>query len=320
MEGSWDLAQYVIRRALLVIPTVLLSSLLIFMLMRALPGDPATLQLGDQGGRAEAAKLREQLGLDKPLYLQYFIWLSHVARGDLGNSLRSRQPVVDDLKRAIPVSAELAIGGLAVAWLTALPLGIAAATHRAGWIDYLSRIIAVAGLSIPGFVVGTLVVLFLALWFHWLPPTGYVPFYKDPWTNVQQFIFPAIVVGYRSAALLSRMVRSSLLDVLGQDYMRTAKAKGLGGWIVIRRHAMKNSLIPAVTLMGAQVGALLAGAVITESIFSLPGVGRLFINAVNGRDYTLIQAVMLFIAVVVTVCNLLVDLSYGLLDPRIRYS
>ena len=314
------MTQYVIRRVLLVIPTVLLSSLLIFLLMRAIPGDPATLQIGDQGGRAEVDALREQLGLDKPIIQQYFVWLSHVSRGDLGDSLHSRQPVINDLKRAIPVSAELAIGGLAVAWFTAIPLGIIAATNRAGWLDYMSRTIAVAGLSIPSFVVGTLVVLFLALWFGWLPPTGYVPFYENPWVNIQQFFFPAIVVGYRSSALLSRMVRSSLLDVLGQDYMRTAVAKGLGGWVMIRRHAMKNSLIPAVTLMGAQVGALLAGAVITETIFSLPGVGRLFINAVSGRDYTLIQAIMLFIALVVAFCNLLVDLSYGLLDPRIRYS
>ena len=314
------MTQYVIRRVLLVIPTVLLSSLLIFLLMRAIPGDPATLQIGDQGGRAEVDALREQLGLDKPIIQQYFVWLSHVSRGDLGDSLHSRQPVINDLKRAIPVSAELAIGGLAVAWFTAIPLGIIAATNRAGWLDYMSRTIAVAGLSIPSFVVGTLVVLFLALWFGWLPPTGYVPFYENPGVNIQQFFFPAIVVGYRSSALLSRMVRSSLLDVLGQDYMRTAVAKGLGGWVMIRRHAMKNSLIPAVTLMGAQVGALLAGAVITETIFSLPGVGRLFINAVSGRDYTLIQAIMLFIALVVAFCNLLVDLSYGLLDPRIRYS
>jgi peptide/nickel transport system permease protein len=217
------------------------------------------------------------------------------------------------------VSAELTIGGLVIAWFTAIPLGIIAAMNRARPLDYLSRTIAVAGLSIPSFVVGTLIVLFLALWFGWLPPTGYVPFYENPWTNVQQFFFPAIVVGYRSSALLSRMVRSSLLDVLGQDYIRTAVAKGLGGWTMIRRHAMKNSLIPAVTLMGAQVGSLLAGAVITETIFSLPGVGRLFINAVGSRDYTLIQAIMLFVALVVAVCNLLVDLSYGLLDPRIRY-
>ena len=314
------MTQYVIRRVLLVIPTILLSSLLIFLLMRAIPGDPATLQIGDQGGRAEVDALREQLGLDKPIAQQYFVWLGDVIRGDLGDSLHSRQPVLDDLKRAIPVSAELAIGGLAVAWFAAIPLGIVAATNRGRWIDYVTRVVAVAGLSIPGFVVGTLVVLFLALWFKWLPPTGYVPFYEDPWTNIQQFFFPAIVVGYRSSALLSRMVRSTLLDVLGQDYMRTAKAKGLGGWVMIRRHAMKNSLIPTVTLMGAQVGGLLAGAVITETIFSLPGVGRLFINAVGGRDYTLIQAIMLFIALVVAFCNLLVDLSYGLLDPRIRYS
>ncbi len=314
------MTQYVARRFLLVIPTVLLSSLLIFLLMRAIPGDPATLQVGDQGGRAEVDALREQLGLDKPVVQQYFVWLSHVVRGDLGDSLHTRQPVLDDLKRAIPVSFELAVGGLAVAWFAALPLGIIAATTRGRWPDFVSRIIAIAGLSIPGFVVGTLVILFLSVWFGWLPPTGYVPIYEDPARNLLQFAFPAVVVGYRSSALLSRMVRSSLLDVLSQDYMRTAAAKGLSRRAMVYHHAMKNSLIPVVTLMGAQVGGLLAGSVITETIFTLPGVGRLFISAVSGRDYTLIQAIMLFIALVVTFSNLLVDLSYGLLDPRIRYS
>ena len=277
--------------------------------MRAVPGDPATLQVGDQGGRAEVDALREQLGLDRPILTQYFVWLSDVARGDLGNSLHSRQPVIGDLKRAIPVSLELAVGGLAIAWLVALPLGTVAATNRGRGVDYAARVVAVAGLSIPGFVLGTLTILCLSLWFKWLPPVGYVPIYEDPWTNVQQFFFPALVIGYRSSALVSRMVRSSLLEVLGQDYMRTAAAKGLSARAMIFNHAMKNSLIPVVTLMGAQVGALLAGAVITETIFSLPGVGRLFIDSVSGRDYTMIQAIMLFVALVVTFSNLVVDLE-----------
>lgn len=311
---------YIARRLTLVIPTIVLASLLIFVLMRTIPGDPASLQIGDEAGREQVEALRRQLGLDKPVYQQYFTWAWGVVRGDLGNSLRSQQPVRDDLLRAVPVSAELAIGGIVVAIATALPLGTLAATHRGRHIDYVARIIAVAGLSVPSFVFGTLVVLFLALWAGWLPPVGYVAVYNDPWVNFQQFVFPALVVGYRSSALTTRMVRSSLLEVLNQDYVRTAVAKGLDQRVVVVRHALRNSLIPVVTLVGSQVGALLAGAVVTETIFSLPGVGRLFINAVSDRDYTMVQAILLFVALVVTTANLVVDLAYGLLDPRIRYS
>lgn len=311
---------YIVRRLALVIPTLFLASILIFALMRMVPGDPASLQIGDEAGQEQVEALRRQLGLDEPAYRQYFAWAWGVVRGDLGNSLRSQQPVVDELARAIPVSAQLALWGLAVAIVTAIPLGTFAATNRGRQIDFGARIIAVAGLSIPSFVFGTLVVLFLALWAGWLPPVGYVPIYVDPWVNFQQFVFPALVLGYRSSALTTRMVRSSLLEVLSQDYVRTAMAKGLAQRVVIVRHALRNSLIPVVTLIGSQLGLLLGGAVVTETIFSLPGVGRLFINAVTDRDYTMVQAILLFIAVAVSLANLVVDVTYGILDPRIRYS
>lgn len=311
---------YIARRLTLVLPTIVLASILIFVIMRTIPGDPASLQIGDESGREQVEALRRQLGLDKPIYQQYFTWAWGVVRGDLGNSLRSQQPVVDGLLRAIPVSAQLATGGVVIAVVTAIPLGTLAATNRGRSFDYVARIIAVAGLSIPSFVLGTLIVLGLALWFGWLPPVGYVPFYEDPWVNFQQFIFPALVIGYRSSALTTRMVRSSLLEVLNQDYVRTAKAKGLTYRTVVIRHSLRNSMIPVVTLIGSQVGALLAGAVVAETIFSLPGVGRLFINAVADRDYTMVQAILLFVALVVTLVNLIVDLAYGVLDPRIRYS
>jgi peptide/nickel transport system permease protein len=311
---------YIARRLTLVIPTVVLASILIFVIMRTIPGDPASLQIGDESGQEQVEALRRQLGLDKPIWQQYFTWAWGVLRGDLGNSLRSQQPVLDDLLRAIPVSAQLASGAVVIAVLTAIPLGTLAATNRGRTFDYVARIIAVAGLSIPSFVLGTLIVLGLAVWTGWLPPVGYVPFYKDPWVNFQQFIFPALVIGYRSSALTTRMVRSSLLEVLNQDYVRTAKAKGLAYRTVVMRHSLRNSMIPVVTLIGSQVGALLAGAVVAETIFSLPGVGRLFINAVADRDYTMVQAILLFIALVVTLVNLIVDLAYGVLDPRIRYS
>jgi len=311
---------YAIRRSLLAVPTLILVSVIVFVMMRSIPGDPASLQIGDNSSREQVQALREQLGLDKPVYQQYFVWVSGVLRGDFGNSLRSRQPVIDDLVHAIPVSAELAVVGMVFAIIVAIPLGILAATQRGQFIDYVARVIAVAGLSIPSFILGTLVVLCLALWFGWLPPPGFTPFYKEPWTNVQQFFFPALVVGYRSSALTTRMIRSELLEVLNHDYVRTAVAKGLSGRAVVVNHALRNALIPVVTLIGTQVGTLLAGAVITETIFSLPGVGHLFIVAVSERDYTLVQVIVLFVAVVVTLCNLLVDLLYGFLDPKIRYS
>jgi peptide/nickel transport system permease protein len=313
------MTKYIVRRLVLLVPTVVLVTLLVFLLMRAMPGDAASLQIGDTASREQIEALRKQLGLDRPVYQQYFVWMAGVLQGDFGNSHRSQEPVIHELLHAIPVSAELAIGGVLTAVAVALPLGTLAATNRARPIDYLARLVALAGLSIPSFVLGTLVVLFLALWFGWLPPTGYVPIYVDPVTNVQQFVFPALVVGYRSSALMTRMVRSSLLEVLQQDYIRTAMSKGLAWRTVVTRHALRNALIPVVTLIGTQVGALLSGAVVTEMIFSLPGVGRLFIHAVTERDYAMVQVVILFIALVVSLSNLVVDLMYSLVDPRVRY-
>ena len=313
------MTKYIARRLALLVPTVILVTVIVFTLMRAMPGDAASLQIGDSASREQIEMLRRQLGLDRPLYQQYFVWAAGVLTGDFGKSHRSQQPVINELVDAIPVSAELAILGVITAVAVALPLGTLAATNRARHIDYVARLVALAGLSIPSFVLGTLVVLFLALWFGWLPPTGYVPLYVDPFTNVQQFVFPALVVGYRSSALMTRMVRSSLLDVLQQDYIRTAMSKGLSWPVVVTRHALRNALIPVVTLIGTQIGALLSGAVITETIFSLPGVGRLFIHAVTQRDYAMVQVIILFIALVVSIANLIVDLLYAIVDPRVGY-
>ena len=313
------MTKYIVRRLALLVPTVILVTVIVFTLMRAMPGDAASLQIGDSASRDQIETLRRQLGLDRPLYAQYFVWAAGVLTGDFGTSHRSQQPVINELKNAIPVSAELAIAGVITAVAVALPLGTIAATNRARHIDYVARLVALAGLSIPSFVLGTLVVLFLALWFGWLPPTGYVPLYVDPFTNIQQFVFPALVVGYRSSALMTRMVRSSLLDVLQQDYIRTAMSKGLSWPTVVTRHALRNALIPVVTLIGTQVGALLSGAVVTETIFSLPGVGRLFIQAVTQRDYAMVQIVILFIALVVSLSNLIVDVLYAVVDPRVGY-
>ena len=313
------MTKYIARRLLLLIPTVALASLLVFILMRAMPGDAASIQIGDTASKEQVEELTRQLGLDRPVYQQYFVWASQVLRGNFGHSFLSKEPVIYDLVKAIPVSVELALAGVLTAVVVALPLGTLAATNRARGIDYAARFVALAGLSIPSFVLGTLVVLFLALWFQWLPPAGYVPLYIDPITNAQQFILPALVVGYRSSALITRMVRSELLEVLQQDYVRTAMAKGLAWRTVVTRHALRNALIPVVTLIGTQIGALLSGAVVTETIFSLPGIGRLFINAVSHRDYAMVQVIVLFVALVVSVANLIVDVMYGFVDPRVRY-
>jgi peptide/nickel transport system permease protein len=311
---------YLARRLVLMLPTLLLVSVFIFVIMRMIPGDPASLQIGDNSSLERVELLREQLGLGKPVYRQYFIWLGDVLRLDLGSSLASRKPVNELLRGAIPVSVELALMAVALSAAVAVPLGIVSAVTRGSRLDYGCRFVAILGLSIPSFVLGTLLLLLPSLWFHWLPPSGYTPIYESPRTNLIQFLLPAIAIGYRSAGVTARMVRSSLLEVLGQDYIRTARAKGLRRQSVVLRHALKNSLIPVVTVVGAQLGFLLGGAAISETIFSLPGVGRLFLDAIGQRDYTVIQGVVLFIAVVVIAMNLLVDLLYGVLDPRIRYS
>jgi peptide/nickel transport system permease protein len=300
-------------------PTLLLVSVFIFGIMRLIPGDPASLQIGDDASRARVDALREQLGLDKPLYQQYLGWLVDVVRLDLGASLTSREPVAKLLAAAIPVSVELAVFAVTLSVVVALPLGILSAITRGSAADYASRLIAILGLSIPSFVLGTLLLLLPSLLFRWLPPSGYVPIYQDPLTNLAQFVLPAVAIGYRSAGVTARMVRSSMLEVLGQDYIRTARAKGLQRQAVILRHALTNALIPVITVVGAQLGFLIGGAAISETIFSLPGVGRLFLDSVAQRDYTVIQGVVLFIAVVVILINLLVDLLYGVIDPRIRY-
>lgn len=311
---------YLVRRLLLTLPTLLLVSVFIFGMMRLIPGDPATLQVGDDASRERIDLLREQLGLGKPIYTQYFSWLGGVVRFDLGKSLRTGQPVSDAILAAVPISAQLAVMAVLLSISIGIPLGIVSAVTRGSSVDYSSRLIAILGLSIPSFVFGTLMLFIPSFWFGWLPPIGYIPIQSDPAANILQFALPAATIGYRSSGITARMTRSSLLEVLNQDYIRTAKAKGLLSRIVVFRHALKNALIPVVTIVGAQFGSLLAGATISETIFSLPGIGRLFLEAAGDRDYTMIQGVVLFISAVVVFTNLAVDLLYSFIDPRIKYS
>src|SRR3989440_6695715 len=313
--------KYVARRLLLAIPVLILSSLIVFGLMRVMPGDALLVLMGESGnvGEKELAKLRNDLGLDKPYYAQYLLWAWQMVSFNPGHSIFTNEPIAVALKKAIPVTLELAALALVLGIVIAVPIGVLSATRQDTASDYAGRVVAVSGLSLPDFWLGTLVITFAAIWFHWIPPIGYVSLWDAPWRNLQQFLLPAAVLGYRLAAATMRMTRSTVLEVLREDYVRTAWAKGLEGRIVVYKHALKNALIPVVTIIGGQLGVLLAGTVVVETIFALPGMGRLTGEAILFRDYPVVQNnVMLGAAKAVTL-NLLRDLTYAWLDPRIRY-
>lgn len=313
------MTKYLIRRILLIIPVAFLVSLLAFSLLRLLPGDVTLAMLQGSRDPAAAAKLRESLGLDQPFHVQYVRWISGLLRADFGTSLRDGSPVIHDIARAFPVTLELTLLASLISALVAVPLGVVSAIYQDRLPDYAGRILSIVWLSVPGFWLGTLILVAGARWFQWAPPLRYTSFFENPWLNLQQFLLPALCIAAYSAAAMTRLTRSTLLEVMRQDYVRTATAKGLSGRAVIWGHALKNALIPVVTVMGIQVAFLLGGAVVIESVFSLPGLGRLTINAIQARDYPLVQAIVLIVAMMVVVVNLFVDLIYGLIDPRIRY-
>jgi peptide/nickel transport system permease protein len=309
------------RRLLLLIPTWIVVSLIVFFSIRLIPGDiidynfTSVLYLPPE----KLEEIRHEMGLDKPAHIQYFTWLSGVVRGDLGNSLFTGKPVLSQILKRVPVSAEIAVLASGLGIVIAVPLGVLSAIRRNSWMDYLGRGIAVAGISIPNFVLATLIVLLPVLWWGWASPLYYKHFWQDPWINIQQVFPAAVVLGVRLVSTDMRMTRSTMLEVLREDYVRTARAKGLAERTVIMRHALKNALIPVVTLWGTSFAFLLGGTVIIETIFGLPGVGQLTIDAINRRDYTQFQGNVLFLATIIVLMNFLVDLSYSLLDPRIRY-
>ena len=312
---------YIARRLLQGALVLWLVSLLIFSLVRILPGDAILMQLDQAAAPTpeQLARAREELGLDRPLLQQYGVWMSGVLRGDLGRSLTSRRPVTQELVKRISLTCHLAVLSMGIALLIALPVGILAAVRQDTATDYVGRFIAVLGLSLPDFWLATVAITFLAIWFAWIPPIGFAPIWEDPGRNLSQLLIPASIIGARLAAVSMRMTRSSLLEVLRQDYIRTARAKGRRERGVILAHALKNALIPVVTVLGQQFSVLLGGTVIVEVIFLQPGVGSLMLDAVQLRDYTMIQGAVLFFAAVIVAVNLLVDLSYAYLDPRIRY-
>jgi peptide/nickel transport system permease protein len=312
---------YIARRVVQGLLVLWLVSFAVFSLVRILPGDAVLMQLDAAAAPTpeQLARARQELGLDRPFLEQYRTWMSGVAHGDLGRSLITRRPVTQELAKRISLTSHLAVMSMIVALLIALPIGVLAAVRQDTPADYVGRLGAILGLSLPDFWLATVAITFLAIWFHWIPPIGFAPIWQDPARNLSQLLIPAVIIGARLAAVSMRMTRSSLLEVLRQDYVVTARAKGARERTVIVRHALKNAFIPVVTIIGQQFSVLLGGTVIVEFIFLQPGVGSLLLDAVLLRDYTIIQGAVLFFAVVIVAMNLLVDLSYSWLDPRIRY-
>ena len=312
---------YVARRVLQGLLVLWLVSLAIFSLVRILPGDAVIMQLDQAAAPTPEtlARAREELGLERPFLAQYRTWVAGALHGDLGRSLITRRSVTSELGKRINLTSHLAVMSIIVAMLIALPVGVLSAVKQDTASDYVARFFAVLGLSLPDFWLATVAITFLAIWVQWIPPVGFAPIWEDAGRCVGQLAIPALIIGARLAAVSMRMTRSSLLEVLRQDYIRTARAKGTRERAVIVRHALKNAFIPVVTVIGQQFSVLLGGTVIVEFIFLQPGVGSLMLDAVLLRDYTLIQGAVLFFAAVIVVANLLVDLSYAWLDPRIRY-
>ncbi len=311
--------KFILARLVSTIPVLLFISVAIFLMLHLTPGDPVKIMLGDDATPEAVTALRTDLGLDKPLPVQYLRWLGNLLRGDLGRSIRTHQPVTEAIVSRLPVTLELAFLALIVALLIGIPAGIIAAIRRNSVADIASTTVALMGISLPNFFLGILLILLLSLRLRILPPSGYVPFVQNPLENLKLMVMPAVSLGAALAGIIARLMRSSLLEALGAEYVRTARAKGLSGHAVILGHALKNSLIPVVTVVGLQTGALLGGAILTETVFALPGIGRLVVDNIFARDFPVVQGVILFLALTRIASNLVADLLYAKLDPRITY-
>ena len=312
--------RYIIRRLLMMVPVILLVTVAIFLLVRVMPGDIAELIASDP--RVEQGfiqDVRVQLGLDQPLYIQFFNWAGKALVGDLGKSMWTNIACTEEIGRALPVTLEVAFFAVVISAILAVIVGVTCAIRQDTPIDYTLRVLSIFCLSAPGFWIALLVITFGALWFHWVPPLGFRPPFEDPLTNLQQVLPASIVLGILLFAVVARMLRSSMLEVVREDYIRTAWAKGLSERVVVLGHALRNAVIPTITVMGNQLGVLLGGSVIIETIFGLPGFGSLIYKSITVRDYTLIQASVLTMAIMLVILNLLVDILYAYLDPRIRY-
>ena len=337
MDGMYS---YVARRLILLVPVLFGVSLISFSLMHLIPGDPARAMLGEKASLAEVERLREELGLNDPLYVQYFRYVSRLLHLDLGRSIITHLPVSEELFQRFPATLELTAAGITIAALIGVVTGVVSATHRNTVLDHFARVLALLGLSMPVFWLGIMLILVFSYWFGWFPISGRLDIYLAPpprvtglyivdsmlsgnmetlKSSVKHLVLPAIALGTSSAAVISRMTRSSMLEVLGQDYIVAARSKGLAERVVIYKHALRNALIPTITIVGLQTGALLGGAVLTETVFSWPGMGRRSVEAIYQRDFPIVQGFILFAAFIFVLVNLLVDLVYAYLDPRIRY-
>jgi peptide/nickel transport system permease protein len=311
---------FLIRRLLLTLPILFIVSVVCFSLINLIPGDPATVILGPEASEQAKEQMREQLGLNKPIVVQYVDWLGGVLHGDLGNSLVDGTPVSQLILQRLPVTLELALGTFLVSVTIAVVAGILSASKRGTWVDYVSTGFALGGISIPHFWLGMMFIIIFAVSLGWLPASGYEPFFQNPVANITAMILPILATGLRESAELTRMLRSSLLEELGSDYVRTAFSKGLSKRIVVIRHAVRNALIPFVTASGLQIAGLLGGLVVTETVFQLPGLGRLVVDSIENRDFTTVQGAVLTITIIVVLVNVLVDVLYTIIDPRISVS
>jgi len=311
--------QYVLKRLLLVVPTLLLVSVIVFYLTRLIPGDAVVLMFEEKAYAEDLEALRAKLGLTRPIYVQYGIWLAQIVQGNLGESLWTKRPVLEEIIRRLPVSLELGTMAIAFGLCLALPIGVLAAIRQDTLRDYAARSLAIMGLSLPGFWKATIIIVFASIWFGWAPPLQFTPFAQSPWQHVSQFLLPAILLAFASSASVMRLTRALMLEVLRQDYVRTAWAKGMHERRVVVKHALKNALIPVVTIIGIEIGQIAGGTVVFETIFGLPGMGRFLLDAINQRDYPVVQGVNLLLATIIVLVNLLVDMTYAYLDPRIRY-
>lgn len=314
--------RYIIKRLLLMIPTLFGVAVLVFFMLRVAPGDIVELKYAGSGTFAPKEALereRVQLGLDKPLVQQFAAWIIGIARLDFGNSMWTGRPIIDEIKIRLELSLQLAFMATLVAILLAVPLGTLAALKQDTWIDYAVRIFSIGGLSMPSFWLGIVMILAFLIFFKWLPPLTFTSFWSDPWANLSQLIWPALAVGYRYSAMATRMTRSAVLEVLREDYVRTARAKGLWELTVVVKHALRNALLPIVTVIGLEFAFLIGGLVVTEQVFNLNGIGMLFVESITRRDYTMTQSLVLLVSFVFIFMNFLIDLLYAWLDPRIRF-
>ena len=315
--------KYIIKRFFLMFPTLVGVAIIAFLLLRIVPGDIVEARLMGSGGAFVTAQMiadeRAKFGLDQPLWRQFATWLWGLARFDLGQSMWTGAPILQEIKLRFALSMQVALMATIVATVLAIPLGVLAALKQDTWVDYAVRVFSIAGLAMPSFWLGIVIILGFLIVFRWLPPMVYTPFWVDPWQNLAQLIWPALAVGYRYSAVATRMTRSAMLEVLREDYIRTARAKGLWMKLILVRHALKNAMLPVVTVIGIVFAFLLGGLVVTEQVFNLNGLGMLFVESVARRDYTLTQALVMLTASAFIVVNFLMDVMYAWLDPRIRY-